>query len=126
MVKEFVSEIKNREWFGIFMSIITAFLAFFLAYEAFFERKYWINTWKLYSYLKGGKVKFVSHRQVFEDVDEVIISINSNDYKIWLYLSEKSFTLHDSYIGLFSGSMITKILRKRIYKRVAKLIPNSI
>jgi hypothetical protein len=124
MEKEFVSRTKDRFELGIFLSCITFGLAFAIAYEAFFERTYWVNTWKLYRYLKRGEVKFVSGREVLKDIDEVIISINGNDYTIWLYKSENSFTLH-GYIGLFCGSLITKILRKRIYKRLTRLISNK-
>jgi hypothetical protein len=125
----FVNHQPDPYALGLFFAVITGTLSFFIAYEAFFERKYWVNTWRFHRYLKRGQVEFVSHKLRLGN-DEITLRIHGENYQVWFF--DDSYTVShesvwsDSYIGLFVGSLITKILRHRIRRRILKLIPESV
>lgn len=121
----------QREWIaiGIVASVLTCFLSFLIAYELFFQRKYWKNRWTLYRLLKKGKVTVDSSGPILIDVNitEYSISIGDLKYSMWIYNDQNLFTFgpfgnvtHDT-IGLFISSHILRHLNNWTIRRVREL-----
>jgi hypothetical protein len=109
------------------LTILTLGISALLFYDYFMENPYWYNRWKFRSLLKKGKVKIISE-QKFKDVNiqEILIEIENTEYKLWIW-GDEDITLSSedgkkSYIGLFTGTLITKWLKRDAVKRIKLLI----
>lgn len=130
--QHFVAKKDDLVLIGMLLTIITLALWFVIAYECTFERKYWINRWRLAKYLYQGKVRIVevkSFKKFFDkDIVELNAQIDDETYTIWLYNDENSFTMRKvedhtyySYIGLFVGSLITQKLTDYTMRKLREL-----
>ena len=109
------------------LTILTLGISALLFYDYFMENPYWYNRWKFRSLLKKGKAKIISDHK-FKDINiqEIIIEIESTKYKLWIW-GDEDITLSSedgkkSYIGLFTGTLITKWLKRDAVKRIKLLI----
>ena len=124
-------EIKNNEVLGIIAAILTIWIALLFFYEYFFEKFYWKNRFKLWKYLKTGKVEVVSKREISQfRITEYILKINDIEYCCWIYNDRNSMTLnrkdsmYNDYLGLFVYSPIMTRLNNKIIKRIKWLSQN--
>ncbi len=107
----------------------------FAMYEYWAEPKYWKNRWRLWKAIRKGKVK---HLACDRDIEEILmypkkltierhlIEIDGRRYIIAIW-SGHSMTLDDehragsSYIGLFTGSITTKILNRHAIRSIRNM-----
>jgi hypothetical protein len=115
---------------GVVFSAFTFFIGFFLFYEQFFERFYWINRWKLYKYLRQKKVRLISRNIIDLSIQELIVDINNVEYQVWIYVDENKMTFDSpnfetfdsqSFIGLFCASPFMVLVNNRTIKMLQKL-----
>ena len=106
---------------GALLSALTLFGVFFLMYEYFFELQYWKNRWRLHRYLNKGLVKVEYLRNSpYDNIKIYSLKIEDSEYSLSIWNNEE-MTLGDDYIGLFNGSLITKILNRIAIKKLQKL-----
>ena len=105
-----------------------------LFYEYWGKPKYWRNRWRLYRLLKKNKVKIKSvvNYSIYslKCISNYTIDIEDQQYilRIW---DGQDMTLNDenqipgvvgsNYIGLFKGSLITKLLNKKTIKKIIEI-----
>jgi hypothetical protein len=117
---------------GCILMIPTLCLPFWGVYEMFFEPHYWKNRLRLYLLLRRGKVE-VEHLNDFQfmgGVSQYRLTIEGSVYhvSIWnagaSFFGEPAMTLQEEpfgtedYIGLFSGSLVTKRLNRKTIKMI--------
>lgn len=114
---------------AIILMIPTLGAPFWLMYECFFERHYWKNRWTLNRLLNKGKVKvryLKTSDIMYGKIDMYSVVIDNKEYSLWIW-DNKSMTLGEidtpssDYIGLFTGSMITRWLNKSAIKELQLL-----
>lgn len=112
---------------GVMLSTVTLFLYFFLFYEMSFERRYWVNRWKLYWHLRRGRVTKKSSRRLpdsLSHITECDLEIAGTTYHCWIYEDRNRMTFgtsdHD-YIGLFCASPIMRFINTRSIKMIQSL-----
>jgi hypothetical protein len=118
----------------ITVTIITLSLSFIFMYEYFTIPHYWKNRWTLYRLLKKGKVKVTaleSYYMIGEDIQPYRLEIDGIIYhaSIWngklMTLCKEQYS-HTDYVGLFTGSVITRRLNTLTIKQIQKLsTPNA-
>lgn len=104
----------------------------FAMYEYWAEPKYWKNRWRLWKAIRKGKVKHLSCNRdiqcILSDpkrltIERHLIEIDGRRYELDIW-NGKSMTLDDeqragnSYIGLFTGSVTTKILNRHAIRSI--------
>ena len=113
----------------VILMIPTLGAPFWLMYECFFERHYWKNRWTLNRLLNKGKVKITYLRTsniMYDSIDIYSVMIDNKEYSLWIW-GNKSMTLGEidnpscDYIGLFTGSVITRWLNKKAIKELQLL-----
>jgi hypothetical protein len=111
------------------LMIPTLGVPFWLMYEYFFENHYWKNRWRLNRLLNKGKVKVTYLKTsdiMYGNIDMYSVVIDNKEYSLWIWDNE-SMTLGEidnpssDYIGLFTGSMITRWLNKSAIKELQLL-----
>lgn len=118
--------------FSLF-NILALFIPMLFFYDFFFENEYWCNRWMLRSLLKKGDVKVINYDKIqykqFK-IEDVEIEVEGNRYQLWIWNNE-DITLsslneddmkNKDYIGLFTGSPITRWLKRDSIRRIRLLI----
>jgi len=114
--------------FSLF-TIATLGISAILFYEAFVETPYWINRWRLRRALRRGEVEIIEKKMtLLYNIIDLTVRIKGEEYTIWIYPEpEDNMTLssvdHDrNYIGLFTGSVTTKWLKRDAIRRLNNLL----
>jgi hypothetical protein len=124
--------------FFALMNVIFCLIPFVFFYEAFVEPHYWKNRWRLHRLLNRGlvKVKYNRVSSVFGDnIKTYDLTIEDEEYSLWIWNGD-SFTLDGpmdssygvtdrNYIGLFKGSLITRLLNRVAIKKLTQLAEHS-
>lgn len=111
---------------NIVLFIPTLGAPMWLFYEYWAVEHYWKNKWRLNRLLNKGLVTaaYVDDTSIFSNhIKKYTVNIEGVSYMVWIWDNE-SMTLDDidyknnDYIGLFSGSLITKWLTKKTIRRI--------
>lgn len=129
-------EPKNENELSIFKTMIMAFLTIFTLgipwiffYELWAEPHYWKNRWRLHRLLNKGlvKVEHLNTSSFYGDHIKIYsIYIDDIEYSVWIY-SSGAMTLdcvglrNNDFIGLFIGSVITKLLNRIAIRKITQL-----
>lgn len=134
--------IKDKPRQSIFWSILmflTLGMGMAIFYEATGERKYWINRWRLWRALKAGRVRIEREKvttdtwSMWIDNRRYVLSIfrkwpdgnnliiNDDNFTVSEFKTYSGLFLGDTMIGLFTGSLITKWLKRSSYKMLLDL-----
>jgi|LakMenE18May11ns_1017448.scaffolds.fasta_scaffold9703586_2 hypothetical protein len=116
-----------------FLTIFTLGIPWIFFYEMWAEPHYWKNRWKLHRLLNKGLVK-VGHlktRSFYGDHLTIYsVYIEDIEYSVWIYASGE-MTLdcaglrNNDYIGLFAGSVTTKLLNRIAVRKLKQLAEHS-
>jgi hypothetical protein len=129
----FITDEVQDKWIlgtGVVLSVLTLFGYFFLAYEQCFERKYWINRFRLWRYLRKGKVTLLEKPRrlpswLGNTIDELKIYIGGTSYEIWIYRDKNLVVLRNDQdqdlICLFLQSPILKRINRKTIERLDRL-----
>lgn len=120
----------NRIVLGIIAMILTLTIVFFVFYERFFERTYFMNRKAFIKVLKSGKCQLVRKRYLGmgDGITEYIIEYGNETFCVWYWESHNSVTVgyadernSRDPIGLFIGSLEGRIQTNKIIKLVTNL-----
>jgi len=112
---------------NIVLFIPTLGAPMWLFYEYWAVEHYWKNKWRLNRLLNKGLVTatYVGDTGIFNnDIKKYTVNIEGVSYMVWIWDNESMTLSHDygdDYIGLFSGSLITKWLTKKTIRRIKYL-----
>ena len=132
MKPHFIKEHETNKWYHItifiLLSIATFGLGFFLFYDVFTTRQYYINRKRLIKYLndKSNQLTMINSfvgMQFMDDITDYHLTIDGTTYQIWLWTkvdgsSKVTLGSEDSasadYIGLFISTPTCKRLNNKI------------
>jgi hypothetical protein len=123
------------------LMILTLGVGMAIFYEATGERKYWVNSWRLWRSLRAGRVKIEGINEQYPGRFKMFI--DDRVYSLAIYkkagprkmvlINEDNFTvsswkpglagmmLGDIMIGLFTGSLLTNFLKRSSYRMLCDL-----
>ena len=124
------------------LMLLTLGMGMSIFYEATGERKYWVNRWRLWRALRAGRVRLEREDALgYTNWEIWTMWIDDNRYVLSIYrkgdgnliINDDNFTVSewkqgfagifmgDSMIGLFNGSLITKLLKRSSYRMLLDL-----
>jgi hypothetical protein len=134
-MKHFVKEKEENSIkivFFIALSVLTLFGVFLLMYEYWVTPHYWKNRWRFNRLLNKNmvKIEFLGESLINMDIKKYLVTIEDSEYSLWVW-KNNYITLDDAdyknsdYIGLFTGSLITKHLNKLAIKKIQKILKDN-
>lgn len=128
-MKQFQNQEDTKYYLiGVIVSVLFLMIPFILYYEYFFQRKYYQNRILLIKLLKDKMIILKNHRKPFDNIDEYEFDYDDKLYNIWIYNNNKVTLSEDIHkkqydsdlIGLFIGSLYSKIQNKRLINLIKK------